>query len=204
MSKCCNSTVHWCEEQRYHCTVATYWWDTFFLVVIDSREKTYTVEILQQCSDMFALCVCTFGMSTVPVHVLSVQTETVHAQSSRHVSLWRHDSSRWALGSSIIVGLRGAVRCQVPVHGKMTWLKLILNRVRKKRVEQSFRVSQNFLLYWFCLLFYPTYCRHCRDVVYWMRRHGPAGATAIPKPHHLLPCLNSDWFLPRDAMHPLY
>jgi len=27
---------------------------------------------------------------------------------------------------------------------------------------------------------------------------------AIPKPHHLLPHLNPDWFLPRDAMHPRY
>ena len=26
----------------------------------------------------------------------------------------------------------------------------------------------------------------------------------IPKPHHLLPHLNPDWFLPRDAMHPRY
>jgi len=25
---------------------------------------------------------------------------------------------------------------------------------------------------------------------------GPADATAIPKPHHLLPRLNPDWFLP--------
>jgi len=24
--------------------------------------------------------------------------------------------------------------------------------------------------------------------------HGPADATAVPKPHHLLPQLNPDWF----------
>ena len=34
--------------------------------------------------------------------------------------------------------------------------------------------------------------------------YGPADATAIPKPHHLLPRLNPHWFLPRDAMHPRY
>ena len=26
--------------------------------------------------------------------------------------------------------------------------------------------------------------------------YGPADATAIPKPHHLLPHLNPDWFYP--------
>ena len=64
------STLMWRAKISLYC--CNIWWDTFFLVVIDSRQKTYTVEILQQCSDMFALCVCTFGMSTVPVHVLSV------------------------------------------------------------------------------------------------------------------------------------
>jgi len=34
--------------------------------------------------------------------------------------------------------------------------------------------------------------------------YGPADAAAIPKPHYLLPHLNPDWFLPRDAMHPRY
>jgi len=34
--------------------------------------------------------------------------------------------------------------------------------------------------------------------------YGPADATAISKPHHLLPHLNPDWFLPHDAMHPQY
>ena len=30
--------------------------------------------------------------------------------------------------------------------------------------------------------------------------YGPADATAIPKPRHLLPYLNPDLFLPHDAM----
>jgi len=34
--------------------------------------------------------------------------------------------------------------------------------------------------------------------------YGPADAIAVPKPHHLFPDLNPDWFLPRDAMHPQY
>ena len=48
------------------------------------------------------------------------------------------------------------------------------------------------------------WCGYLSGVKCRLFAYGPADAIAVPKPHHLFPDLNPDWFLPHNAMHPQY